>query len=597
MFEFGAQFFICNIFISLIVGIIFAAKHLLKNHLSPRTQYHIWFIFLGLLAVPFIPVRLNSISQFLSKLKLLLLQSDTTAATALSETPSLIIANSADRINDFAVSVSRNTGSWISIAFVFIWCAGILFMICIAARSQMRLHRLKRSALPVQSPKVQKLYQRCISKTGLKNEIPIYSTAFLSSPVIAGLFSPRIYLPIHLISDFDEKALYYMILHELQHYRHKDSWINYLVNLAQIIYWFNPFVWSALKEMRCDREIACDTSVLQMLNKKDYIDYGNTLLGLAEKLSAAPFSFTSGIGGSIKQIKKRILNIAAYKSPTARNKVQNILSFTLIVFLLLCMTPVLSINAAGREYYRWNEYQKNVNYVDYSSYFGEYDGSFVLYDPEKDSWEIYNKDHAVMRTAPNSTYKVFDALFALESGVITPEQSQIAWDGKMYSFDAWNQDQNLHSAMSGSVNWYFQSLDRQIGYKALKSNINKIGYGNQDISGGLASYWMESSLSISPVEQVQLLTKLYKNELPFSRENMAAVKDAMLLSSADSTVLHGKTGTGQVNGDDINGWFIGYIEMSGHTCIFATNIQADKNATGSEASDITLEILKNRQNE
>ena len=38
------------------------------------------------------------------------------------------------------------------------------------------------------------------------------------------------------------------------------------MNLAQIFYWFNPFVWHALKEMRNDREIACDTAVLQMLH-------------------------------------------------------------------------------------------------------------------------------------------------------------------------------------------------------------------------------------------------------------------------------------------------------------------------------------------
>ena len=55
-----------------------------------------------------------------------------------------------------------------------------------------------------------------------------------------------------------------MLLHELQHYRHKDAIANYLMNFAGVLYWFNPFVWFALREMRNDREVACDTSVLKI---------------------------------------------------------------------------------------------------------------------------------------------------------------------------------------------------------------------------------------------------------------------------------------------------------------------------------------------
>ena len=76
-----------------------------------------------------------------------------------------------------------------------------------------------------------------------------------------------------------------MLLHELQHYRHKDAIANYLMNFAGVLYWFNPFVWFALREMRNDREIACDTSVLKMLQEDDYENYGNTLINFIEKVS------------------------------------------------------------------------------------------------------------------------------------------------------------------------------------------------------------------------------------------------------------------------------------------------------------------------
>ena len=111
------------------------------------------------------------------------------------------------------------------------------------------------------------------------------------------------------------------------------------------------------------------------------------------------------------------------------------------------------------------------------------------------------------------------------------------------------------------------------------------------MSGDFSSYWMESSLEISPIEQVELLTKLQNNSFGFAPENINAVKDAIRLSFSDTGTLYGKTGTGRVNGQDVNGWFIGYIETADNTYFFATNISADSDATGGNATEITMSIL------
>lgn len=198
---------------------------------------------------------------------------------------------------------------------------------------------------------------------------------------------------------------------------------------------------------------------------------------------------------------------------------------------------------------------------------------------------------ATLRVAPNSTYKLYDALFGLEEDVITPENTFIAWDGKNYPFDTWNNDQTLQSAMSNSVNWYFQSLNEQLGVPSVHKYIQQINYGNENINGDFSSYWMESSLKISPIEQVELLTKLQNNSFSFAPENINAVKDSICLFSSDAGSFYGKTGTGRVNGQDVNGWFIGYIETADNTYFFATNIGADSNATGGNATEITMSIL------
>lgn len=200
-------------------------------------------------------------------------------------------------------------------------------------------------------------------------------------------------------------------------------------------------------------------------------------------------------------------------------------------------------------------------------------------------------EHATLRVAPNSTYKIYDALFGLEEGVITPENSFIAWNGETYPFEAWNADQTLQSAMNSSVNWYFQAVDEQLGTSDVYSYVQEIGYGNENMSGDFSSYWMESSLEISPIEQVELLTKLQNNSFGFAPENINAVKDAICLSASDAGTFYGKTGTGRVNGQDVNGWFIGYIETADNTYFFATNISADSDATGGNATEITMSIL------
>ena len=85
--------------------------------------------------------------------------------------------------------------------------------------------------------------------------------------------------------------------------------------------------------MRSDWEIACDTSVLNLLSSDDHVAYGNTLINFAEKISLTPFPFASGISGNIKQMKRRILNIASYEKPTLQKALKSITAFLLSVLL------------------------------------------------------------------------------------------------------------------------------------------------------------------------------------------------------------------------------------------------------------------------
>lgn len=591
MDAFMIQFLICNVFISIIIGILLAAKRLLKNSLTSRMQYNLWFVLLALLTIPFIPVQRLQFLHIFSWFERFQNTSVSHIGTAGGETTAFHSTGSENWMNNFSIAVSENAPSKIGIILCSLWIIGIIGMIVLALKSILRFKTFKKSALPLQNPAIRRLFRNCLNEMNITKKIPVYSTAFLKSPIITGLFKPCIYLPIHLISDYNANDIRYMLLHELQHYKYKDALVNYIMNFVSILYWFNPFVWYALKEMRNDREIACDTSVLKMLKEESYKDYGHTLINFAEKVSLTPFPFATGIGGNMIQMKKRILNIANYHPVSLRKKIYSILSYILIAVLLSCFIPILSIQAKDNDRYYFNESGKDITYIDLNAYFGENIGSFVLYDDTENKWQIYNKEQAVTRITPVSTYKIYSALFGLESGIISPEQSLLPWDGQHYMFEQWNTDQTLESAMENSVTWYFQAIDRQAGLTAIRNFIKKTGYGNQTVDGNISSYWIDSSLKISPVEQVEMLKKFYYNQFDFAPENISAVKDSIYLYSTEQGAVYGKTGTGEINEKNTLGWFIGYIEKDGHIYFFATSIQNEDNAMGAVAAELTFSIL------
>ena len=587
MLNFEIHFLICNIFISVFIAVIIGLKRLLSKYISAPALYRLWFLLPGLMTVPFLPKNMFSVLQKFS------LSSGTHSVFA--EKPSLhpFIGSDAafEKVNDFAVSISDKTPSLLCIFLLGIWISGGAFMCVLTFRSFLRLHALEGSALPLQHQQVQKLYQSCCNEMRIKKEVPVYSTAFLKSPFTTGFLKPRIYLPIHLISDFNPVELRFIFLHELQHCRQKDALISYWMNFICIIYWFNPFVWRALREIQNDREVSCDSKVLHQLEKSDYHAYGNTLINFAEKLSHFPFPYRAGISGSMKQIKHRILNIAHFQKETKASRLRGIFLFIVTASLFLWAVPTLAFSYSPQNRSDLPKNIKRISNLELSNAFHGYEGSFVLYNSKENTWSVYDSDNARKRISPNSTYKIYDALLGLESGVISPENSVISWNGEACPFEAWEGDQDLNSAMKNSVNWYFQSIDSQLGSDSIKSFLHTIQYGNQQTGSDMDLYWTDSSLKISPLEQVELLKKFNENEFHFSPDNISAVKKALQLSSSDAGNFFGKTGTGRIDNRDVNGWFVGYVETSDNTYYFSVNIKADSNASGSAAAKIAMSVL------
>ena len=61
------------------------------------------------------------------------------------------------------------------------------------------------------------------------------------------------------------------------------------------------------------------------------------------------------------------------------------------------------------------------------------------------------------------------------------------------------------------MNWYFQTIDQQIDKKSIAEFLSHMNYGNENITSSINSYWLESTLKISPIEQVNVLRNLDSN--------------------------------------------------------------------------------------
>lgn len=228
---------------------------------------------------------------------------------------------------------------------------------------------------------------------------------------------------------------------------------------------------------------------------------------------------------------------------------------------------------------------------DLSAQFGGYDGAFALYDEATENWLRYRPDQCCLRTSPCSTFKILNALIALETGVASGADFSLPWDGTRRSIEEWNRDQTLRSAFSASCVWYFQTLATRIGLKRYQEMLPNAGYGNSDVTGGVTRFWLESSLAISPDEQVHFLRRLHARQLIFSDKAVDTVLDIMTLSRHGQTIFRGKTGSGGNATKATLGWFVGSVSTPRGDCFFATRITGGENASGRTAREITEAIL------
>lgn len=184
----------------------------------------------------------------------------------------------------------------------FLWGFGALIVgVWILAANMAFSRRLRKTRQPFALPEEMK-----------RGRLPaFYLAEGISSPCLYG-FPGReaVYLTADVAGDADR--LRHVVVHELVHKKHGDSFWALLRSVLVTVYWFHPLVWVAAACSKRDCELACDEAALAMLGEEERISYGETLLSIITRKGRVTdlICTATTMTGSGKSVKERIQFIA-----------------------------------------------------------------------------------------------------------------------------------------------------------------------------------------------------------------------------------------------------------------------------------------------
>lgn len=290
---------------------------------------------------------------------------------------------------DEAVKKEVNSYPFILKVLSRIWLAGCLFLMLLSCVATIKFKHRTRVFKQVTDPGIQSLMEQCCQKVKIKKSIPVYMDSYFKGPCISGVTHASIYLPENFSSRLSQNELKHILLHELAHHKRKDLFYNFLATLAALMHWFNPLVWFAAKKMRCDREIACDAYVVEILGEGERVSYGTTIIHLAKsfcnshkQLSLASFYETSS------QLERRITMIKMFKKGSYKISAVAIICCVMIGVVMLTN----AVGAGGEKNNNISKIKDKLVIIDPGHGGNDPGAVYSLTDTDADAAQIKEKD-------------------------------------------------------------------------------------------------------------------------------------------------------------------------------------------------------------
>lgn len=555
-------------------------RYILKRYFNYMLNYKVWYLTLLAGLIPFIPIKFS-----LFKFNNLNNQEPTVESNSHNLNPNI---NTTKPIHEFTTDIHKFNWDSIDNICTVIWIVLVIILSFKFLNSLLYLKYLKKQSLYLNEKEKNKI-NKILFNHQYKRNIVIRKAESIHSPTTFWYGKYIILIPSLYFKSINDKKLKYIILHEYAHAKNRDTLHLIIFNIFSIAMSYNPLIQIVKRKIIHDNEVEADRFVLNNINKNEFKSYAEAII---DSVLKTPFFnkniLSHSFNGKKSLLKKRLINI---KEANLKKQSKLILIFICIfTFFIMIIQSQFLMGQSLTDYNYKKPLQSDYQILDESKNFGSNSGSFVMYSMKKDKYYIYNEKESRKRYSPDSTYKIYLALFGLDRHIISDKNSRMSWNHNHYPFDSWNKDQDLNTAIQNSVNWYFERISNQISKNYTSDQLKRLNYGNKNL-GSYKAYWLEDSLKISNLEQVIVLKNMMEQNNHFSKNEKKQLSSSLLIRKNENYELYGKTGTGIVNGKYNNGWFVGYVITNHDKYYFSTHL-SDEKASGENAKLINEKILK-----
>lgn len=316
----------------LIIIMLFIGKAFFRGRTNHRWKYYIWLIIIARLLIPLTP-DISLTGTIFEKTDIVMEQIVETTPTDGTVNITPVEKDNYDT-NDNSDTTFSLIHSFISVLFQnlgIIWLVvSLILLIRKITIYQGFVKYIKAGREEVSSIESLNTLARLGTQIGVNCPVEFYTNDLIFSPLLIGFFRPCIILPTTNISEDDLK---YTLLHELTHFKRKDMFYKWLVQITTCLHWFNPLVYIMGHEISRECELSCDEEMIRTLNEKERRKYGDTLLhamALGGKYKDTVSSVT--LNESKELLKERLGAIINFKENSKAAKTIMLgLTFLLIV--------------------------------------------------------------------------------------------------------------------------------------------------------------------------------------------------------------------------------------------------------------------------
>lgn len=260
-----------SLMISPLILILLGLRKKIFGHLGKTARLLLWA---PLLIQLLIPIQLTSVHSPYQKLTETSLADTFAESLEQIESVPLPMNPAAGEGHSSQERIPRESSWTLSSWLTAVWVTGVLIMGGVNLLARLKLkRRLRLHPCP-------DLLMRQANRQMRENHcllLPVRQSDSLHSCAIYGNFMPQLILGSDFL-DRTEAQRRIMLDHECLHVKYGHPWFLGVVQILEIIYWFNPFVRLMMNQLRLDLEYFIDEKLLENKPQSERISYARLLL-------------------------------------------------------------------------------------------------------------------------------------------------------------------------------------------------------------------------------------------------------------------------------------------------------------------------------